>query len=53
MGIFKALGLGLTLILLKVIIPAVFTTGAHTMVTAFETVDTALLKAQSTINTLP
>jgi len=55
MGIFKALGLGLALILLKLIIPVVFSAGANTMVNIFQTVDTALMKAQSitTIDMLP
>ncbi len=53
MGIFKALGLGLAIILLKFLIPVVFQTGMDTLTLAFETVQTALGKAQSGIESIP
>ncbi len=53
MGILKAIGFGLFLIMLKFIVPQVFSGGESLVVSVFETLQLSLTKAQATLNTLP
>ena len=53
MGILKALGFGLFLIVLKFIVPEVFSGGATLLLSVFETLQLGLTKTQTAIDALP
>jgi hypothetical protein len=52
MGIFKALGFGLFLLILKSIVPTVFIGGVSLITNIFTTLQSGLQKATLLINTL-
>ncbi len=52
MKIFRAIGLGIAIILLKFLVPTIFSAGESTIINLFTTIDSVLIEAQSGINTL-
>ena len=53
MRILRAIGLGIALVVLKLVIPAVFAAGEQTLITFFETADSILKQAQQAAQTFP
>lgn len=47
MKILRAIGLGIAIIMLKFLVPAVFQAGEHTAINLFNTIDTVLTKTQT------
>jgi len=52
MKIFRAIGLGIAIVLLKFLVPTIFLAGENTIINLFTTFDSVLLQAQSGINAL-
>ena len=53
MRILRAIGLGIALVVLKLIVPAVFTAGEQTLITFFKTADTLFQQVQQAAQALP
>jgi len=51
MGIFRAIGLGLVIIILKFLMPVVFAGLENTLVVFFDTTQSVLLRSQAVVQT--
>lgn len=53
MKIFRAIGLGLLIIILKFLVPEIFGAGEETIITTFDMTTSVLNQVQTNIDSLP